>query len=170
MTKPRTQQNNYEHISSPTELVQQEPLIERGIGAIVMRLSLIHFLLEINLWTLLRVSTETGRILTEDLLLSKLAMKFYRAVEAKDPQSGTLKPLKNALKKLEKLNTKRNELVHSFWSFPNDGPPTIFSKKGTIISKKAPTFSEIQSLVYAIEQLIPELVECMARINGNRRP
>jgi hypothetical protein len=149
---------------SPLDLLPKRPLIERGVGALVMQLSFVHFLLEINLWSLLGIDQKSGRILTEDLPLASLSQRFLRTVEANNPGPDALKQLKNALKELEKINCRRNRIVHGFWTFPEDGPPEIVPKKGEVISQNAPTYKEIEQLIHATEQFIIDFFKCMNRI------
>ncbi|MBC7838797.1 MAG: hypothetical protein H7Y39_09210 [Nitrospiraceae bacterium] len=129
-----------------------------------MRLSFVHFILELNLWSVLGIDPECGRVLTEDLPLVNLANRLYRTVQTKNPQPDTLKQLRKALNELEKINKERNTLVHGFWTFPKDGLPSIVPKKGQVISKNAPTYSEITRLIEATDRFTEEFFKCMTKI------
>ncbi len=150
--------------TSSLDLLPQRPLIERGVGALVMQFSFVHFLLEINLWSFLGIDHKNGRILTEDFSFTNLTKKLLRTVEARNPESGVLKELKKALKDLDDINCERNRLVHGFWTFPEDGPPEIVPKKGESVSVNAPTFSELEQLTHALEKFIDDFFICMNRI------
>ena len=146
------------------DLLPQQPLVEESIGRLVLRLSYAHLVLELNLGTLLRIDPAKGRILTEDLPLSSLATRFYRAAESKAPQPQDLKQLKSLLNNLRRINDKRNRLVHAFWTFPKDGPPMLVPQKGQLVSEKAPMATEILSLVNATDKFIEDFFRCMSRI------
>ena len=146
------------------DLLPQQPLVEESIGRLVLRLSYAHLVLELNLGTLLGIDPAKGRILTEDLPLSSLTTRFYRAAESKAPQPQHLKQLKILLKNLRIINDNRNRLVHAFWTFPDDGPPMLVPKKGPMVSVKAPTPTEILSLVTATDHFIEDFFACMSRI------
>lgn len=151
---------------SPLDLLPQQLLIQQVLGALVIRLSYAHFILELNLCSLLGIDAEKGRVLTEDLPLSKLASRFLRTVKEKTPQPEILKQFKKILKDLEGINEKRNRLVHGFWTFPDDGPPLLVPKKGPITSVKAPALNEISDLVNATDLFTQEFFKCMNRINN----
>ncbi len=150
--------------SSPLDLLPQRPLIERGVGVLVMKLSFVHFLLETNLWSFLGIDSKDGRILTEDLPFASLIKRFLRTVEAKNPEPAALKELKKALEQLDKINSERNRIVHGFWTFPEDGPPEIVPKKGDVISVNAPTYKELEELTHATEQFIEDFFRSLNRI------
>jgi hypothetical protein len=125
--KRRLQKKMVDPIPSPGDLFPQQPAIEQAIGRLVMRLSFVHLLLELNLCTLLGVEPEKGRILTEDLPFSSLVRRFLRAVKTKNPHPDVLKQFDKLLKGLQKTHEKRNSVVHAFWTFPENGPPAIRS-------------------------------------------
>lgn len=139
-------------------------MLEGCLGRLVMRFSLIHFVLEIHLWRILDMNSKNGRILTEDLPLSNLAERFCKTAEAKYPPSDDLKALRRAIRALGKVNTRRNALVHAFWSFPNDGPPLIFPKKGQLMSVNAPTVADINQLVKETDRVKDELFTCLKQL------
>lgn len=146
------------------DLLPQQPFIEESIGKLVLRLGYAHLLLELHLGTLLRIDPAKGRILTEDLPLSSLATRFYRAAESKAPQPQDLKQLKSLLNNLRRINENRNRLVHAFWTFPKDGPPMLVPKNGQMVREKAPMATEILSLVTATDKFIEDFFRCMRRI------
>jgi hypothetical protein len=153
-------------IPSPLDLFPQEPAIEGAIGMLVMRLSFVHFLLEINLCSLLGIDAEKGRILTEDVPFSRLMHRFLRAVKTRNPQPEVLKQFKDLLKGLQETNEKRNGLVHAFWTFPENGPPLLVPKKGKIASVEAPTVNEILEMVNATDRFIDGFFKAMFPINN----
>ena len=153
-------------IPSPLDLFPQQPAIEQAIGRLVMRLSFVHFLLEINLCSLLGIEAEKGRILTEDLPFSRLVNRFLRAVKTRNPQPEVLRQFKELLRGLEETNEKRNVLVHAFWTFPENGPPLLVLKKGKIASVDAPTLNEILEMVNATDRFIDGFFKAMFPINN----
>lgn len=160
------QNKPFDKIPPAFDLIPRQPLLEQAVGIFVMRLSFVHFILEINLWSLLGINTGCGRILTEDLPLTSLANRLYRTVQTKNPHPDTLKQLRKAMNELEKINQGRNALVHGFWTFPKDGPPSIVPKKGQVISKDAPTYSEIRRWIEDTDRFTEEFLKCMNRINN----
>lgn len=155
-----------DHIPSPLDLFPQEPAIEQAIGMLVMRLGFVHFLLEINLCSLLGIEPEKGRILTEDVPFSSLMRRFLRAVKTRNPQPEVLKEYKDLLKGVQEINEKRNRLVHAFWTFPENGPPLLVPKKGKIASVEAPTHMEILEMVNATDRFIDGFIKVMFPINN----
>lgn len=153
-----------EYGSSAIDLVPAQPLMEHAIGTFVMRLSFLHVVLEINLWSLMGINQTNGRILTEDLPLSKLTQRIYQVVKEKNPKPETLKDLKKILKELEKVNEERNRLAHGFWSFPDNGPPQIILKKGPLVSKNAPTYLDIRLWIERADKFLDDFTRCISKI------
>lgn len=150
----------------PLEQLPDQVLIKTIVGALVMRLSYLHFVLEINLWSILGIDEGSGRVLTEDLPFKSLIHRFERTIRLKNPSTEVSDRLKKAFAQLEKVNDKRNKIVHGFWTFPGDGSPLLIPKKGPVTQMIAPTVTELAYLIKETEQFEHEFFICMNLFNN----
>lgn len=132
-----------------------------------MRISLFHFILEMELWSLLGIDENSGRVLTEDLPLSNLMHRFERAVKTKNPQPTYLKMLRKTLKDLREVNDKRNRFVHALWQFPPGGHPFLVPKKGRVIREDAPPVTELEELEHRAELLMLDFIRLNHQMFSN---
>ncbi|NGZ10202.1 MAG: hypothetical protein CV088_12575 [Nitrospira sp. LK70] len=137
-----------------------------AVGTLVVKLSYIHFVLETNLWSLLRIDPDDGRVLTQDLPFASLIAWFKSTLKLKNPSPKLLNRFNKALDQLDKINIERNRIVHGFWTFPKDGSPLIIPKKGPVTQEIAPTVIQILEQIEGAEKFLNEFFACMNQFHN----
>ena len=137
-----------------------------AVGTLVVKLSHIHFVLEANLWSLLKIDSDVGRVLTQDLPFSSLIARFKNTLKLKNPSPELLARFNKAFDQLDKINIERNKIVHGYWTFPDDGFPLIIPKKGQVTQESAPTVIEILDQINGAENFLKEFFACMNQFNN----
>ena len=148
------------------EQLPEPILIQAAVGSLVMNLSYVHFVLEINLWSLLGINQNSGRVLTEDLPFKSLMQRFMRTIQLKNPSTQVSDRLKKAFSQLDRVNAKRNKIVHGFWTFPEGAAPLLIPKKGPVTQEIAPTLTKLADLNGEIDRFLQEFFACMTLFNN----
>lgn len=105
---------------------------EAALGKLTMRFSALHFMLEAFGWKLWQLGPSTGMVLTKDLQTKHLVEKLRQSADRAIPNAADLRDFKSILKKVEKVAEKRNELLHSLWSFNGESATRSNRKDFTV--------------------------------------
>lgn len=130
---------------------------EEALGKLTIRFSWLHFQLEVFGWKLWKLELSTGTVLTKDLQTKHLVDKLRQSAGRAIPKAADLRDFKLILKKVEKVAEKRNELLHSLWSFNSENVTRISKKRVTI--EVSTSIDEIKALNREIASTAAELYE-----------
>lgn len=130
---------------------------EAALGKLTIRFSWLHFVLEVFGWKLWKLEPGAGMVLTKDLQTKHLIEKLRQSADFAIPKAADLKDFKSILKRVEKAAEKRNELLHSMWSF-GSGSISRFNRKRPTV-KVVASIDEINHLTRSILATIDELLE-----------
>ena len=146
-------------------LLQRAPLppsiesgpYEEALGKLTIGFSWLHFQLEAFAWKLWKLELSTGTVITKDLQTKHLVEKLQQSAGRAIPKAADLREFQSILKRVTKVAEKRNELLHSLWSF-NSESATRFSKKRVAIEVST-SIDEIKALNKEITSTAAELYE-----------
>jgi hypothetical protein len=128
---------------------------EVTLGKLTIRFSWLHFVLEVFGWKLWKLEPAAGIVLTKDLQTKHLVEKLRQSAHLAIPKAADLEDFKSILKRVEKVAEKRNELLHSMWSFDSGSISRINRKRLTV--KVVTSIDEINHLNNSITATIEEL-------------
>lgn len=137
---------------------------QKALGALVIDLSLLHFLLERYFWTLTGNDEVSGGILTRNLTFAGLLEKMEEIAKHRIRDVAQLKTLVSILRDTAKLNEERNGLVHALWVIDDNEPVFCLRRKKGKPDEVAPAPENIDELVQKVLDVTIEFIDYKKRI------
>ena len=136
----------------------------KALGKLAISFSLVHFLIERLSWDIWHIDKRVASIITKDLPTKHLVEKLQASIEHLIPKKEDRKDFVAILKRVEKAAEKRNDLLHSLWIIKEGQPVSCFSRKrGGLVSRDAPSVSDLTELIEAIDKIVADLIKWESR-------
>jgi hypothetical protein len=159
-------------IDLPRELLGDIPLnkeqsYERALGRLAMSASLLHIMIEHFAWRTWSLSPHHGMTLTGDLPAKQLIIKLKKTIKQVFLDEKARKKITDLLDSAEKLNDRRNELLHAIWTIEEGKPSFCYMRKRNNNKDMAPSVEEIDFITDSIYVTASQLIRFEEEQKGN---
>lgn len=135
---------------------------EKALGALVMKFSLLHFLLEDFSHDVFAINKQTASVVLSDLPLTSMIKKLRECAKHRMPHERDRREFLSILKRAERMAQQRNELMHALWII-NEGHPVFCYRRRSKAQSQAPSIGEINELTRSILVLTGDLLDFQER-------
>ena len=135
---------------------------EKALGALVIRFSLLTFLLEHFSREVFAISPKTADVLLSNIPLTLLIDKLRACTKHRMLRERDRKVFLDILKRAKEAAEQRNELLHALWII-NQGEPVFCYRRRNKDQSEVPSIDRINKLNRSITSLTIELIEFTQR-------
>jgi len=126
-----------------------EESYQKALGALVIRFSLLHYLLESFSREVFGMSIQTATIVLKDLPFTGLIERLRKCTRHRMWRKSDQNEFLSILERAQQTAEKRNEFTHALWLI-NEGQPVFCYRRRKKEHSQAPSVGEINELTRSI--------------------